>query len=60
MITYTDIHYLVGLLSKVAHHEDDIDIEFGSQIYDPLGEINRDVDVTVRFVDPDGNTTIFK
>ena len=60
MITFTDIHYLVWLLSRVSENKKNIDIEIGSEIYDSVWEINRDIDVTISFTDDDDNKNVFK
>lgn len=46
MLTPTDVHYLVGLLTMSAE-PDGVEIELGSMIVDAAAEEERDVDVTV-------------
>lgn len=59
MLTETDIHYLVGLLSLAAS-PDNVDVELGSRVYDSAAEEHRDVDVTVSVKAADGQVTAFK
>lgn len=46
MLTATDIHYLVGLLTRASHAED-IEIELGDLVHDEAANIKRDIDITV-------------
>ena len=46
MLTPTDVHYLVGLLTMSSNPED-VEVELGSLVYDSESEEERDVDVTV-------------
>jgi hypothetical protein len=46
MLTPTDVHYLVGLLTR-SSSPDDVEIELGSTVYDKASDESRDVDVTV-------------
>ncbi len=46
MLTPTDIHYLVGLLT-VSSSPDDVEVELGSMVHDSTAEEERDIDVTV-------------
>src|ERR1051326_7565329 len=58
MLTETDIHYLVGLLS-LASQPDKVDVELGSKVLDVTTGEERDVDITVTVRD-DGGTAVFK
>lgn len=58
MLTETDIHYLVGLLS-LASHPDNVEIELGSRVLDTTTDTERDVDVTVT-VKNDGRIAAYK
>jgi hypothetical protein len=58
VLTETDIHYLVGLLS-LASHPDDVEVELGSRVLDITTSEERDVDVTV-ILKNEGRTTAFK
>jgi hypothetical protein len=58
VLTETDIHYLVGLLSLVSH-PDDVEVELGSRVLDTTTGGKRDVDVTVT-VKNEERTTAFK
>jgi hypothetical protein len=51
MLTPTELHLLAGLL-LASTHDDRIEVEFGSMIYDVAAEEERDVDVTIRFRSP--------
>ena len=53
MLSYTDVHYIVGLLCSVTN-SDDVDIELGSLVHDSASESQRDVDVTVTYRGKDG------
>lgn len=46
MLTPTDIHYLVGLLTS-ASTPNDVEIELGSRVMDDASEEKRDVDITI-------------
>ncbi|MBI2925458.1 MAG: hypothetical protein HYY24_07110 [Verrucomicrobia bacterium] len=60
MLTETDIHYLVGVLSTVAQPEH-VEVELGSMVLDATTGEARDVDVTVRVKDEEsGGTNFFK
>jgi len=59
MLTATDIHHIVGLLSRATHPES-VDVEMGSFVWDEASENNRDVDVTITVRNPDGTVSVFK
>lgn len=59
MLTPTDIHYIVGLLSKASHAEN-VEIELGEYVYDQAAESKRDVDVTIKVRNNDGSISVFK
>jgi hypothetical protein len=59
MLTPTDIHYLVGLLSMSSHQED-VDVELGDYVHDARSESKRDVDVTITVRNKDGTLSAFK
>ncbi|MFA6529012.1 MAG: hypothetical protein WCT46_05755 [Candidatus Gracilibacteria bacterium] len=59
MLTHTDIHYLVGLLTKSLGSED-IEVELGDMVYDIAGKKHRDVDVTVKQKNADGTVSMYK
>ena len=46
MLTPTDVHYLVGLMTMSAE-PDGVEVELGSMVADAAAEEDRDVDVTV-------------
>lgn len=52
MLTPTDVHYLVGLLTMSAE-ADGVEIELGSMVPDSASEEERDVDITVTARNPD-------
>lgn len=58
MLTPTDIHYLVGLLTFSSGFSD-VEIEFGSMVFDTAAEKLRDVDITVTRKNSDGTLSIF-
>lgn len=59
MLTPTDVHYLVGLLTLVSSPED-VEITLGDLVYDSTADEDRDVDVTVTYKDADGAISVFK
>lgn len=59
MLTPIDIHYLVGLLTRVEE-ADDVTVELGDMVYDSAAGKKRDVDITVSHVDPDGVKSAYK
>lgn len=58
MLTPTDIHLLVGLLTQISH-PNGVDIVLGDMVFDSVAEKERDVDITVRLIGNTG-TTIFE
>jgi hypothetical protein len=59
MLTPTDIHYVVGLLSRASHPES-VEVEMGNFVWDEASETNRDVDVTITARNPDNSVSVFK
>lgn len=59
MLTHTDIHYLVGLLTKVQEAADVI-IELGDFVYDDSSKTKRDVDITVTVTESNGQKSAYK
>lgn len=59
MLSETDIHYLVGLLSLISN-PDDVEVELGSRIVDKTTKRKRDVDITFRVKDPKTGDRVFK
>jgi len=59
MLTPTDVHFLVGLLTLITR-PDGVELELGSMVFDAIADENRDVDVTVRAVGEDGAISIFE
>jgi hypothetical protein len=59
MLTATDVHHIVGLLSR-ATNPASVDVEMGSTVWDEASETNRDVDVTITVRNPDGSASVFK
>lgn len=59
MLTPTDIHILVGLLTRVSN-PDAVEIMLGDLVYDVKAEKKRDVDVTVTHKDTNGIVSAFK
>jgi hypothetical protein len=53
MLTHTDVHLLVGMLSLVTS-PDDVEVELGSLVRDEASESDRDVDVTITTRNSDG------
>jgi len=59
MLSETDIHYLVGLLSLISN-PDDVEVELGSRIVDATTNRKRDVDITFKIKDAATGARIFK
>lgn len=59
MLSATDVHYLVGLLTSVSTPES-VEIMLGDFVYDTSIDKRRDVDVTVTYKDADGSISAFK
>ena len=59
MLTPTDIHFLVGLLTLISRPEG-VELELGSMVFDAAAEEHRDVDITVRAVGDDGTVSVFE
>src|SRR5271168_5330987 len=59
MLTHTDIHYLVALLTR-ASDGDDVEIELGDTVFDDAAKKERDVDVTVTRKDKNGISEIYR
>jgi len=59
MLSATDVHYLVGLLSLVSTPEN-VEILLGDFVHDVSIDKLRDVDVTVTYKDADGSISAFK
>jgi len=59
MLTSIDVHYLVGLLTKVSSSSDN-EIELGSMVFDASAQEERDIDITVIQKNSDGSVAVFK
>jgi len=59
MLTQTDIHYLVGLLTRVTV-PDDVEVELGELVYDIAAQKKRDIDITVKHKTKEGVITVFR
>jgi hypothetical protein len=59
MLTPTDVHFLVGLLTQISR-PDGVELELGSMVFDAVAEEHRDVDVTERAVGEDGAVSVFE
>jgi len=60
MLTATDIHYIVGLLTAMFGYEGSVDFELGSMLPDIAAKKNRDVDITLTYHNPDGTIAALK
>jgi hypothetical protein len=58
MLTPTDIHLLVGLFSTLTT-PDNVDIVLGEMIYDEASRRKRDIDVTIRYKNDEGEEISF-
>lgn len=59
MLSETDIHYLVGLLSLISN-PDDVEVELGSKVVDTATNRKRDVDITFKIKDVATGARVFK
>jgi hypothetical protein len=59
MLTPTDVHFLVGLLTRISR-PDGVEIELGSTVFDAAADEVRDVDVTVTSTDASGNVSAYE
>lgn len=53
MLTPNEVHLLVGILA-MASSDQDVQLELGSQLTDQASGTTRDVDITLRYLTPDG------
>jgi hypothetical protein len=58
MLTHTDVHLLVGVLSSITS-PDDVEVELGSRVADEASRTARDVDVTITARHPDGSVAAY-
>ncbi|MFA5855657.1 MAG: hypothetical protein WC846_05300 [Candidatus Gracilibacteria bacterium] len=59
MLTPTDLHLLIGLLSKVTEQKN-IDIELGAKMKDEIAKTDRDVDITITYKTENGEKSCIK
>jgi hypothetical protein len=59
MLTPTDVHFLVGLLTQISR-PGGIELELGSMVFDAVAEEVRDVDITVRATGENGAISVFE
>jgi hypothetical protein len=53
VLSPTDVHYLVGLLTKISSPES-VNIILGDMVHDNIADKDRDVDITVTYKDTNG------
>ena len=58
MLTHTDVHLLVGMLSLITNPED-VEVELGSRVLDEASGTKRDVDITVTARHPNGTVAAY-
>jgi len=58
VLSPTDVHYLVGLLTQVSNPEN-VDIILGDMVHDNIAEKDRDIDITVTYKDANGLISAF-
>ena len=58
MLTPTDVHLIVGVLSKLET-PDNVDIVLGEMVYDEASQRKRDIDITIRYKDELGEEVSF-
>ncbi|MFH1417172.1 MAG: restriction endonuclease [Planctomycetota bacterium] len=59
MLTATEVHYLVGLLTQISSPEN-VEIILGDMVQDNIADKKRDVDITVTYKDANGLISAFK
>jgi len=59
MLSPTDIHLLVGLLTRISRPKG-VDLELGSMVFDRAAEEERDVDVTISVHSEEGTISVFE
>ena len=59
MLSPTDVHYLVGLLTQISSPEN-VDIILGDMVHDNIADKDRDIDITVTYKDANGLISAFK
>lgn len=59
MLSPTDVHYLVGLLTMISNPES-VEIILGDVVHDDIADKDRDVDITVTYKDVNGQISAFK
>ena len=58
MLNESEVHHLVGLLTQVSHPEA-AEVTLGEMVYNDASQTKRDLDVTVKYQDPDGKSHVF-
>jgi hypothetical protein len=58
MLTLTDVHLLVGMLSLITNPES-VEVELGSRVLDAASGTKRDVDITVTARHPNGTVAAY-
>jgi restriction endonuclease len=58
MLTHTDVHLLIGMLSLITNPED-VEVELGSRVLDQASGTERDVDITVTTRNVDGSVVAY-
>lgn len=59
MLSDTDVHYLVGLLTR-AEEAQDVAVELGDMVFDASANKRRDVDITAIYIDESGRRTVYR
>ena len=58
MLNESEVHHLVGLLTQVSQPEA-AEVTLGEMVYNDASQTKRDLDVTVKYQDPDGKSHVF-
>jgi len=58
VLSPTDVHYLVGLLTKISSPES-VDIILGDMVHDNIADKDRDIDITVTYKGANGLISAF-
>ncbi len=58
MLNPSEVHLLVGLLTQVSQPEA-AEVTLGEMVYNDASQTKRDLDITVKYQDPDGKSHVF-
>lgn len=58
MLNESEVHHLVGLLTQVSQPEA-AEVTLGEMVYNDASQTKRDLDITVKYQDSDGESHVF-